>query len=80
MTDATLLRRYHAALGEARTPNQLTNYHIDFMERNKVPVLPTPPAGIKAIRRAHRERVAGRGSPADCDAALNQALREITGS
>lgn len=78
MTDqATLLRRYHAKLSEARTNDQLTNFHIDFMEREKVPVLPTPPAGIKAIRLAHRQRVAGEGSPALCDTALNEALREI---
>lgn len=77
MTLATLLRAYHAAMSEARNNDQITNYHVDFMSRNKVPVLPTPPAGIKAIRHAHRDRVAGRGSPADCDTALNAALREI---
>ena len=77
MTDATLLRRYHAALSEARTNDQLTNYHIDFWFQQGDVGTETWPAGIKAIRLAHRQRVRGEGSPAACDTALNEALRSI---
>ena len=77
MDAATLLRAYHRKLDGAKTPWELAAFSVDFLDRHKVPVLPTPPAGIKAIRSAHRARVRGEGSPALCDAALQLALKEV---
>lgn len=71
MTDqATLLRRYHAALGEARTPVGLSSADLRFWPDGA-------PDRTRGLFEAHLARVRGEGSPADCDAALNQALREI---
>jgi hypothetical protein len=77
---ANLLRAYSAALHEARTPFQLSDRHLDFMGRHEVPVLPAPPRWVKMIRAAHRARVSGKGSPAECDEALARAIREIGGT
>ncbi len=76
MTDpAALLREYHRALDDAKTPNQLAHCIAGFLERNKIP-LPAP-AGFSTIGDAHRDRVNSRGSPALCDDALNKAIREV---
>lgn len=73
--NANQLRAYNAALHEARTAGQLRDRSIDFLERHRVAM--PPPDGVKVIRAAHRARVSGDGCPADCDAAMAKAIREI---
>lgn len=77
MTDqAALLRGYARAIDGARNTRQLIDYECVFLDRkglNEVPDKWLP------VRAAHRERIAGRGSPALCDEALNAALKEIAG-
>lgn len=72
---AALLRAYNAALHEARTTNQLTTADAVFRMR------PTQNGALHSraadVMFAHSLRVDGRGSPAECDAALAKALKEI---
>lgn len=79
---ANLLRAYNAALHEARTNGQLLEarhgFHAD--RRNAMSITPDESwlAARDDIYHAHAERIIGRGSPADCDAALQKAIREIS--
>lgn len=76
MTDtATILREYHSWLDRANTPREWRDRVLGFLVRH-FPDEKTPPA-FRTVSLAHRARVHGEGSPAECDAALNQALREI---
>lgn len=77
MDAANLLRAYHRALDEAKTEGTLRDRHVDFVERHKLSVFPTPPAWVKTIRSAHRARVKGEGSPALCDEALARAIKDL---
>lgn len=80
MTDqATLLRRYHMALSESRTDATLRRLDATFWVDHMPVDFPSPPASFESVFTAHRERIAGRGSPALCDQALQTALRSIVG-
>lgn len=72
---AALLREYHRLLSDTRTWRQLVRVSVKFISEHEAEMMPaTKP--VKNLRRAHAERVQGLGSPALCDAALAQALKE----
>lgn len=77
MTDqATLLREYARAIDGARHISQLVEYECGFLSRKDLDEVPDK---WLPVRAAHRDRIAGRGSPALCDQALQTALRSIVG-
>lgn len=72
MSPASLLREYAKALSNARYRSELQAIGEDFwFKHGDRPTV----AGI--IYQAHVDRVAGNGSPAECDAALAQAIKEV---
>lgn len=74
MDAANLLRAYNTALHEAVTTERVINISRRWRRDN---AFGDHTAATTAIRAAHLERVAGRGSPALCDEALQTAIREI---
>jgi len=79
--NANLLRAYNTALSSARTNGQLLEAHHDFHvdRRNAMSMSPAEKwlAARDDIYHAHAQRIIGRGSPAECDAALAKAIKEL---
>lgn len=71
MTSPALLRRYHEALSRALFTHDLVNtnahFRLDLHMQNT--------DETRRLYGAHVARVAGRGSPAECDDLLNQLLQ-----
>jgi hypothetical protein len=65
-----VLRGYHNRLATARHLNALYRAHDSFW-RGK----PTRPKGVAKLFNAHLDRVQGRGTIEDCNAALREVLK-----
>lgn len=74
---ATLLRKYHHWLDQAKTPDGWRSRMLGFLIQH-FPEGTDPPPGTRLISQAHLARVKGEGSPAECDSALQAAIKEIT--
>jgi hypothetical protein len=73
MDAANLLREYHRQMSDARYGYDIESFDVTFWNDHG----PAPTASI-GILNAHLRRVQGVGSPLECDAALAQAIKEIT--
>jgi hypothetical protein len=69
MTPADRLRMYHARLSAQRWVSDLYDVDADHWRGSK------RPKKALAILEAHLRRCHGRGSPAECDEAIQEALK-----
>ncbi len=70
MSTANLLRAYAKALDGTRTGFGVSDADVRFWPDGA-------PAHARGIYDAHLRRVNGEGSPSECDAALQRAIKEI---
>lgn len=70
------LRRYHGALERALWLDELKDIDRDFRQADRVTDDDPVAKDLNAIFFAHRRRVAGKSSPAACDAILKEILED----